>query len=602
MEIYLFKSAACLAILYSFYKLFLEKETIHTFKRFYLLGSLLLSFTIPILTFTSYVVKDVSVYNSFVSQTTVTEVMASEVIETTNYLPYILWTIYGLGVLFFSLKFFRNLHNLLVKIKANPKLKQNRITNVLLKDLISPHTFFSYIFLNKQKFEAKEIPSEVLIHEETHALQKHSLDVLLVELLQIFFWFNPLIHLLRHSIKLNHEFLADRAVLHHGIETTAYQNLILAFSSNAASPQLANSLNYSSIKKRFTVMKNRTSKRGALLRTSLLLPLTAILIYGFSTHEIVQTYKSSTDSEIHSDCGANEAQIQAYNKMAAFWNNYFLETDPERIMPLSELKKLESLYRVMTPEQQAKAEPFPECNPPANTSPEKATPDQIAEYNKLAKKYNEMPRNNMFIEKKDVDRLKYLYNLMTPEQRKKAEPLPKFPPPPPAPDAPPAMDAEMPPPPPMVHQTPIDHLVRMAYENAAFFYENEKITSNEAIALLKKNKDLNIETTTFKASNPVVKITKDPIVISDSKTRVIKGVNDQEANIPPPPPKPTAPLPAPNPLDLIVDMAKKGATFYNGADKISSDKAIEMVKKDYNIMINVENPDSKNPIVRLGGC
>ncbi len=55
MEIYLLKSAACLAIFFAFYKLFMERESFHVTKRFYLLAGLIASFLIPLVTFTSYV-------------------------------------------------------------------------------------------------------------------------------------------------------------------------------------------------------------------------------------------------------------------------------------------------------------------------------------------------------------------------------------------------------------------------------------------------------------------------------------------------------------------------------------------------------------------
>ncbi len=479
MELYILKSAACLAILFSFYKLFLENESMHKFKRFYLLGALIVSFSIPLVTFTTYVVASVANNNIVFAN-----VNGDMIQESTNFLAIILWTIYGTGVVFFSLKFFKNLRNLLQKIKLNPKVRSHRIINVLLNETITPHTFFSYIFLNKQRFEDHQIPKEVLIHEETHALQKHSFDILLIELVQITFWFNPFVYLVKRSIKLNHEFLADNAVLREGIEPAPYQNLLLSYSSSFTQNRLANSINYSSIKKRFTLMKTKTSQRSIMLRALLILPLVALLLYGFSTTEIVT--KTSSTNEI----------------------------------PSEEIQK-------------------------------KATKAQVAEYNKLAKKYNDMPSDNMFVKKKDVMRLKHLYGLMSDAQRKNAEPFPKFPPMPPAPDAvkskeaPDAPDApkaknvwvndtkapppppppapktiknetdsengDIPPPPPIVRLNPIDHIVRMVDENAAFFYENKSISSHEAVALFKKNSDLHMQTTTFEKSNPIVKISESPL-------------------------------------------------------------------------------------------
>jgi beta-lactamase regulating signal transducer with metallopeptidase domain len=284
MELYLLKSAACLALFFAFYKLFLENTSIHNFKRFYLSGSLLASFLIPLITFTTYVKASPMVQ---ISSETAPQIIFTQAEQTINYWPFVLWAIYGLGVLFFSVKFFRNLFSLIQKIRKNPKYKNTRFINILLNEKVIPHTFFSYIFLNKTQFEKREIPAEVMLHEETHARQKHSLDVIFVELLQIVFWFNPLFYFIKRSIKLNHEFLADRAVINAGAETSDYQKILLAFSSSALTPSLAHSINYSSIKKRFTVMKTHTSKRAFWWRSILLLPMLSMLIYGFSTKEIL---------------------------------------------------------------------------------------------------------------------------------------------------------------------------------------------------------------------------------------------------------------------------------------------------------------------------
>ena len=119
----------------------------------------------------------------------------------------------------------------------------------------------------------------------------------------------------------------------------------------------------------------------------------------------------------------------------------------------------------------------------------KASPAQIKEYNMLAHKYNTMDKENMFIKQNDVVRLTHLYGLMSSNQQKQAASFPVFPPPPP-----------------IVSKAPLDHIVRMVYENAAFFFDDQRITSSKAIALLKENESLHIETETFRASNPIVHI------------------------------------------------------------------------------------------------
>ncbi|MGB6151718.1 MAG: M56 family metallopeptidase, partial [Pricia sp.] len=316
MILFLLKSSACLAIFLMFYKLLLENERMHTFKRFYLLAALVISLVIPSITFVEYVeasqeptlfsAANDPVENIYPETTTIlNEASAPADIKSTesNYWFVVLWTVYGLGVLLFSLKFLINLRKIAHNIRNNPKLKIDRIINVLLKDAVVPHTFLNYIFLHRAAFDAQKIPKDVLVHEATHARQKHSLDILFIELLQIVFWFNPLFHFAKKSIKLNHEFLADAAVLKQGSATSEYQNILLAFASSTShkdrQPSMANAINYSSyssIKKRFTVMKTQTSKKSIFVRSILFLPLLAGLVYGFSSKK---TIYEDNPSEIH---------------------------------------------------------------------------------------------------------------------------------------------------------------------------------------------------------------------------------------------------------------------------------------------------------------
>ncbi|MDP5229567.1 MAG: M56 family metallopeptidase, partial [Cellulophaga sp.] len=270
MLIYILKVTTCLTIFYAFYKLLLEQESMHSFKRFYLLAAVVSAFIIPALIFTEYVyVSPEPAFEVLPIDYPVEEFHATATPEQTDYLNTILWSIYGLGVLVFGFKFCQNLIIIGNRIKTNQKVKEEQIINVLLQEKLAPHTFFNFIFLNKQKFNANEIPAAVLLHEKTHATQKHSADVLLMELVQVFFWFNPFVYLFKNVIKLNHEFLADQAVMQKGVEISTYQKILLAFSSNASSPEtaLTNAINYSSIKKRFTVMKKNTSKKAVWLRS-----------------------------------------------------------------------------------------------------------------------------------------------------------------------------------------------------------------------------------------------------------------------------------------------------------------------------------------------
>ncbi|MGB5665452.1 MAG: M56 family metallopeptidase [Maribacter sp.] len=577
----------------------------HTFKRFYLLGSLLAAFAIPFIIFVEYV--EIPVVTQIIEQSNSNVPVVSGVGQEqspTNYLPSILWSIYGVGILVFGFNFIKNLFKIIQRIQKNPKYKINRITNVLLLDRIIPHTFFNYIFLNKHKFEAKEIPSEVLLHEETHALQKHSADVLLVELLQVLFWFNPLIYFTKKAIKLNHEFLADKAVINNGVQPTLYQQILLEFSSNSTEPLLANAIKYSSIKKRFTVMKTKTSKKSIVFRSLLLLPLLTLLLYGFSEKKIIERHTT-----VETSIPSVEQLLIAENINLRITKKGEILDQNSVFITLDNLKShLQKFNTKLTKEQRSnivRAVIMAEADAPKEVlkvieavlvdygvaqinivGPEKyfglnqeireqkgATKEQIKEYDALAKKYNRQlsESKNIQIYKSDVDRLDFINGLMTLEQKENAEPFPDFPEPPPAPKEPKKPKApkvnkgeksNIPPPP-----SPPDL--------------NEVEVAGKIIDSIIVHQDPYDNMNSKPYSNPYDNLNSIPY----SKKIFIDL-----------PPTPSTPI---SPLDHVIEMAKKDATFYFEGKEITSDKAIDLLKKNKNLNIDSRGSKGKRPVVRI---
>ncbi len=322
MELYVLKSAACWALLYGFYKLLLERESMHQLKRWYLLGGLVLGALIPLVTFTTYITADAGSVSYIIRTEEVSTVTNPSFWESIDYMA-ILWRGYWLGFTVFAARFVWNLGKLLRRIWTHPKQSQRPLFYVLLARPVQPHTFFKYIFVNSKRFAQRAIPKEVLLHEQAHAQQLHSADVLLAEVLQVVFWFNPLVYLLKHSILLNHEFLADQAVLNTGVPKSQYQNTLLAYLNPRTCPDLASAINYSSIKKRFTLMKNSSPKRIQWAKSLLLLPLLAILLYSFSTTKeiLLEEEISYQQDDVHTQ-STNEGETNIYTlEQAKFSGN-----------------------------------------------------------------------------------------------------------------------------------------------------------------------------------------------------------------------------------------------------------------------------------------
>jgi bla regulator protein BlaR1 len=155
----------------------------------------------------------------------------------------------------------------------------------LIPEQIIPHSFFKYIFFNKAEYVTEGINKQLLLHELTHVRQRHSLDIMFIELLKIIFWFNPMFILYKRAIQLNHEFLADDGVLTAYIDLNTYQHLLLSKAGFSNMLNLTSNFNYSITKKRLLMMTTTTSTLRAMLKGIALVPLMLALIFALCLKE-----------------------------------------------------------------------------------------------------------------------------------------------------------------------------------------------------------------------------------------------------------------------------------------------------------------------------
>src|SRR5690606_31204692 len=125
-------------------------------------------------------------------------------------------------------------------------------------------SFFNYIFLGENIKPSEK--ATILNHEMVHVKHKHSLDLVVFELLRIVFWFNPLIYMYQNRIASLHEFIADAEAVKQNDKTEYYQNLLSqAFDTENVSfinPFFKKSL----IKKRILMLSKSKSKQVHLLK------------------------------------------------------------------------------------------------------------------------------------------------------------------------------------------------------------------------------------------------------------------------------------------------------------------------------------------------
>lgn len=296
MIVYLLKVTLCSSCLLLFYRLVLEREKMFRFNRFYLLGSLLLSVVLPL------VPSEIFIGQAIFSAPSDVVSLAEQGIPGRFTVPLVSepalprgfpwlgllgvgYLVIGSGLLF---RFGKNILRLVQRIRGSEVKKGENMNVVLVDGPTLPHSFLTYVFLPKATYLQGTLEPEILDHECAHVRQWHSLDILFVELVKVLFWFNPAFYLYRNAIALNHEFLADEAVLNTHRDVPAYQHLLLQ-KVNASSNQLFTSqFNYSFTKKRFVMMNKKTSRSRARLIQGTLVPLLAVIFFAFSDLTLAQ--------------------------------------------------------------------------------------------------------------------------------------------------------------------------------------------------------------------------------------------------------------------------------------------------------------------------
>ena len=284
MMIYFIESTFCMGLLYGFYHFFLRNHKILLFNRSYLILSVIISILIPLI---DIPIDSKLPFNSVINSITTNTVnfIQGESIPVNSSSQITFQNI--LVALFISIstclfiRFVINIYRLTQKIVKNKKVNYHKISLVLVEEKVIPHSFLRYVFIHKSDFEDGRIEKELLIHEEAHCMQYHSIDVILIQLLTIIFWFNPLIWLFKNSILLNHEYLADNKAL-SGEDLNNYQHILLKILLHNNSNILVSGFKNSFIKNRLDMMTKSFPNNNAILRKLSAISLIIILAITFS--------------------------------------------------------------------------------------------------------------------------------------------------------------------------------------------------------------------------------------------------------------------------------------------------------------------------------
>jgi beta-lactamase regulating signal transducer with metallopeptidase domain len=308
---FLIKSSISLLALLLFYHLALEKEKMHQFNRFYLLFGIVFSLSLPFITIEiiEETIAPIQQTYTYVAQE---NLKATEIKETIDYTPIILWSLYGLITSILLFRYIRNILKIESNIKTNPIVEYKNAKLVLLEEQTPPHTFLNYIFLNKADYQNRKIDEELYTHELIHVNQKHTFDVLMIETIKTIFWFNPIFIFYKKAIQLNHEFLADEKVVQSHNNVPFYQNLLLSKANANPTYYLVSNLTYSVTKKRLVMMTKETTLSKSILKKLVLIPFLSGLVFISCVKKTDQMTPLDNDKETKKSNVVNEQKKDTY--------------------------------------------------------------------------------------------------------------------------------------------------------------------------------------------------------------------------------------------------------------------------------------------------
>ena len=299
--LYLFKVSAGTTLLYLCYLLLFRKDTFYLRNRILLILILVLPAFFPFVKIPVVTNKVVSIApvnaldNIFYSGNAAVTTLpgASNSFDYNKLFLWIYFTVAAVFLLRIAISLICTF-----RIIRKGEVNKDQFPKVIISDTkLPPFSFFPYAVIPAEDFKSGNY-TDILNHEFAHLRQGHSFDLMLSELFIAFQWFNPFVWLIKRSVILNHEYLADQVSLINNKSAKEYQYRLLNFQTGLKHISLAHNFN-SLIKNRIIMINKKPTRKYATLKNILILPVVAIVVYAFATPEYHSSASSSKDKSLN---------------------------------------------------------------------------------------------------------------------------------------------------------------------------------------------------------------------------------------------------------------------------------------------------------------
>jgi N-acetylmuramoyl-L-alanine amidase len=294
---YLLKVIICSGLLFGYYHIALRNKVFHQWNRFYLLGIVVLSLSLPWLQITLYHYQDEP--NNAIRLLKVVQSADVYMEEISSRQNQLLSTEQWLGLLYGSISLtilagaFISVSKIINLIRRHNTRLVNRIKFISTREPGTPFSFFNYIFWNENIDINTSTGQQIFQHELVHVKEAHSFDKLFIQLTLILVWCNPFFWFIRKELQMIHEFIADKeAVKHHDTATLAAMILQASYPHHFS--HLTNAFFQSSIKRRLLMLTKIQNPRITYFSRILALPLIACIALAFSFRTVSVAHLEKT--------------------------------------------------------------------------------------------------------------------------------------------------------------------------------------------------------------------------------------------------------------------------------------------------------------------
>ena len=276
-------ATTCLSISYLSFLMFFKNETSFKQQRIFLMSSMVISLILPVtglrLNVAHLFCNRITLFEGIKSLSPVYKFQALQTGESESFLRNInsILSIYSVITAVFLVILAVSVIKIFLLYRISRKTRYGRSLILINKDIQSPFSFFSWIFIPANIPEC-EVRESILIHESIHVSQYHSIDNLLVELIAAVMWFNPLVWMMKKSLHLVHEYLADEGTLSSGVDRVRYQALLINQVTEERLVCLSSSFNNSLIKKRMIMMTRSKNDNQNKLKILTIVPISTVLL------------------------------------------------------------------------------------------------------------------------------------------------------------------------------------------------------------------------------------------------------------------------------------------------------------------------------------